>query len=64
MQWCSVDVGELTNLDAFKESEGSVMEDFSIMWLITAVFESARPQEVQQEQVDLRELKPEPEDPY
>lgn len=26
------------------------------MWLLIAAFESARPQEVQQEQVDLREL--------
>lgn len=32
------------------------MEVFSIIWLVTAAFEAARPQEVQQEQVDLREL--------
>lgn len=37
------------------ESKGSGLEDF-IMWLLIAAFESARPQEVQQEQVDLREL--------
>lgn len=37
------------------ESKGSGLEDF-IMWLLFAAFESIKPQEVQQEQVDLREL--------
>lgn len=37
------------------ESKGLRLEDF-IMWLPFAAFESTRPQEVQQEHEDLREL--------